>query len=330
MFGTGIQVWLQSIRSDVLAVLLGGVSLLGFAPTYAVLIAVLVFGVRLAPGLAVLGAVLLTGVVTDAAKEVVAFPRPDQVDDRLMRTYASGGDAIVSRGGGLGFWSLPSQDAIEKVRASRRGNYGFPSGHVSATTAFFVCTAWFIRARWLYGLTLVWIPLMALSRIYLGRHFLADVLGGLVIALVVSAMWIRFLPTQDPVDTGPGGRRRLRRLWFVTLALLALTPVLKSLPPAYVGAVTGLALSYSLIMKNGVPRDGGTTGQRTARIAIALTLFAVTLGMMGLAFGVEGASRLSTVFAGAVVTATTFAGTILLSRRLGLFETVTPQALPSA
>ncbi|MEO8358741.1 MAG: phosphatase PAP2 family protein [Vicinamibacteria bacterium] len=329
MFETGIHVWLQSIRSDLLAALLTGVSLLGYVPTYAVLIIAFVFGVRLAPGMAVLGAVVLTEVVTETAKEVVAFPRPDQVDDRLMRTYASG-DVIVSRGGAPTFWSLPTREAIEKVRASKRGNYGFPSGHVSAATAFLVCTAWFMRARWLYGLTLVWIPLMGLSRMYLGRHFLADVLGGLVIALVVSATWIRWLPAQDPVDTGPEGRRLVRRLWFVALGLLALTPWWNSLPPAYVGAVTGLALSYSLIVKTGSPRDGGTSGQRAARIAIALTLFAVTLGIMALAFGVEGASRWSLVFSGAVVTASTFAGTILLSRRLGLFEAVTPQALPSA
>ena len=122
MFETGINVWLQSMGSEVATALLSGVTLLGYLPAYAVLILTLAFGVRLRPGLAVLGAVILTGIVTEAAKEAVAFPRPDQVDDRLMRTFPSGGEAIVSRGGAPGFWSLPTPAAIEAVRARARGD----------------------------------------------------------------------------------------------------------------------------------------------------------------------------------------------------------------
>ena len=323
MFETGINVWLQSMGSPVLSALLSGVTLFGYLPAYAVLIVTLAFGVRLRPGLAVLGAVLLTGLVTEATKEAVAFPRPDQVDDRLMRTLASGGEPVVRRGGAPGFWSLPAPTAIEAVRARARGNYGFPSGHISAATAFLVCTAWFLRSRWVYAFSVGWLLLMALSRMYLGRHFLADVLGGFVIGLGVSSAWIRFFPARDPVGGSWPDRGALRALWILNVSLLALTPLWPPLALRYVGALVGLAISYTVVLVTGAPPDGGATRRRVTRVLLALTLFSITLGLTdGLpALAGRNGGRLEELFVGAIVTTSTFAGTLVLCRRLRLYET---------
>lgn len=322
LFETGINVWLQSIGSPVLSALLSGVSLLGYLPVYAVVIPALAFGVRLRPGLAVLGAVLLTGLVTEAAKEAVAFPRPDQVDDRLVRTRASGGEAIVRRGGAPDFWSLPAAAAIEEVRARARGNYGFPSGHVSAATAFLLGAAWFLRSRPVYAFAALWVPLMALSRMYLGRHFLADVLGGFVIALAVCAAWIRFFPATDPVDGTWPDRHALRGLWLLSLSLVALTPFSPLLEPRYVGTLAGLALSYSEVVRAGAPPDGGAWRLRLTRVVLALTLFSSSFGLTEGLLMLAGRSggRLSGLFLGAMVTGSTFAGGVYLCRRLRLYE----------
>ncbi len=328
MFDTGINVWLQSMGSSAATALLTGVTSLGYLPFHAFLIVTLAFGVRLRPGLAVLGAVLLTGLVTDGAKEVVGFPRPDQIDDRLMRTTASRGEAIVSRGSASGFWSLPAPAVIEKVReqaqARDHGVYGFPSGHVSATTALLVCSAWFLRFRWLYVFTAVWVPLMALSRMYLGRHFLADVLGGFVIAIGVSAVWIWLFDSKE--GKWPPSWS-LRGLWLLCLGLLVLMPWFPPISPGYAGALTGLALSYTLIGFTGAPPDGGTDPQRVGRVLLALAVFAITLGLTEgmLAFGGRIESRLGQWMVGAIVTASTFAGAIVLCRRLRLYESHSPR-----
>lgn len=325
MFDTGINVWLQSIGSPAATALLTGVTSLGYLPFHAFLIVTLAFGVRLRPGLAVLGAVLLTGLVTDGAKEVVALPRPDQIDDRLMRTAASRGEAIVARGSALGFWSLPSPAVIEKVREQARardhGGYGFPSGHVSATTALLVCTAWFLRFRWLYVFAAAWLPLMALSRMYLGRHFLADVLGGFVIALGVSALWLRLFGSSDSAEGKWPPKWPLRGLWLLCLGLLVSMPWSPPISPRYAGALTGLALSYTLISSAGQPPDGGTDRQRVSRVLLALAVFATTLTLMERMLAFEGwiVSRLAQWVVGAIVTASTFAGGIALCRRLRLY-----------
>ncbi len=310
--------------------LLTGVTFLGYLPFHAFLIVTLTFGVRLRPGLAVLGAVLLTGIVTEGAKEVAAFPRPDQVDERLMRTSASRGEAIVSRGSASGFWSLPAPEVIEQVREKSRardvGGYGFPSGHVSATTTLLVCSGWFLRFRWLYLFTAAWVPLMALSRMYLGRHFLADVLGGLVIAIGVSAVWIRLFDSFHlPEGNGPP-KRPLRGLWLLCLGLFVLMPWFPPISPRYAGALTGLALSYTLIASTGQSPDGGTNRQRVSRVLLALVVFATTLGLTDrmLAFDGRIESRLGQWVAGATVTASTFAGAIVLCRRLRLYGSQAP------
>jgi undecaprenyl-diphosphatase len=70
---------------------------------------------------------------------------------------------------------------------SFRPNYqAFPSGHSAASAAFFgvlffVC--------WRLGLGLFLIPLLvAASRIFLGAHYLSDVIGGLVLGLLCAAL----------------------------------------------------------------------------------------------------------------------------------------------
>lgn len=326
MFDTEINVWLQSMGSPAATALLSGVTFLGYLPFLAFLIVTLAFGVRLRQGLVVLGAVLLTGLVTEAAKEFVAFPRPDQVDDRLMRTFASRGEAIVSRGGAAGFWSLPAQDAIARVRKEAQtrdhGGYGFPSSHVSATTAFLVCTAWFVSARWFYGFTATWVGLMALSRMYLGRHFLADVLGGVVIAVFVSAVWIRLFAREDPAEREWPHQGSLRGLWLLCLGLLVLMPWCPPVAPRYAGALAGLALSYTLVSSAGPSSDGGTRGQRVSRVLLALLVFAATLTMTEriVPFEGRGQGRFAQWLGGAIVTAATFAGTMILCRRRRLYE----------
>lgn len=325
MFDTGINVWLQSMGSPAATALLAAVTFLGYLPFHAFLIVTLTFGVRLRPGLAVLGAVLLTGLVTEGAKEIVAYPRPDQVDDRLMRTSASRGEAIVSRGSASGFWSLPALEVIEKVREQARtrdhGGYGFPSGHVSATTALLVCSAWFLRFQWLYVFTVAWVPLMALSRMYLGRHFLADVLGGLVIAIVVSVVWIRLFDSFHLPEGKGAPKWPLRGLWLLCLGLLVLMPWCPPISPRYAGALTGLALSYTLIASTGQPHEGGTNRQRVSRVVLALVIFATTLTLTERLLALEGRieGRLAQWFVGATVTASTFAGATVLCRRLRLY-----------
>lgn len=69
---------------------------------------------------------------------------------------------------------------------SAAGN-GFPSGHAQQTTAFWSTAALRLRNGWVLLAPLL-IGLVALSRVYLGVHFVGDVLGGIAFGLIVSLL----------------------------------------------------------------------------------------------------------------------------------------------
>jgi undecaprenyl-diphosphatase len=74
--------------------------------------------------------------------------------------------------------------------------HAFPSGHVGASTAFFGVL---IFARRRIGLACLPIPiLIGLSRMYLGAHYLSDVVCAAVLGIVCAAIvWRFFLPHQQ-------------------------------------------------------------------------------------------------------------------------------------
>jgi undecaprenyl-diphosphatase len=75
-------------------------------------------------------------------------------------------------------------------------SFGFPSGHTMGATLFYGVLALFVaqsvRAWWLrvlaWSLASVAVLLIGLSRIYLGAHYLTDVLG----AFAVGLAWLAF------------------------------------------------------------------------------------------------------------------------------------------
>jgi membrane-associated phospholipid phosphatase len=82
----------------------------------------------------------------------------------------------------------------------RQNFQSFPSGHTAVTTGFFGVL---FLASWRIGLLCLPIPLfVALSRIFLGAHYLSDVVTSIVIgalcALLVAQLWLcRFDESRD-------------------------------------------------------------------------------------------------------------------------------------
>ncbi|SDX00612.1 undecaprenyl-diphosphatase [Arthrobacter sp. cf158] len=69
----------------------------------------------------------------------------------------------------------------------------YPSGHVSATTAFLMVLVFLIGRWWINVLAVLGVVVMMINRTYLSAHWLSDVLGGAYLAAgVVLLMWWRF------------------------------------------------------------------------------------------------------------------------------------------
>jgi membrane-associated phospholipid phosphatase len=102
----------------------------------------------------------------------------------------------------IGAWGL---QLVTKWAAGRdRPNldpWGFPSGHVLSLAVFFGLIVWLIataskrRRRWrvLASATCIWtLGIVAFSRLYLDKHWLTDLAGGLMagLAYLLLAIWI--------------------------------------------------------------------------------------------------------------------------------------------
>jgi membrane-associated phospholipid phosphatase len=92
--------------------------------------------------------------------------------------------------------------------------WGFPSGHVLSLVVFFGLMVWLVatasrrRRRWralASALCALTVAVVAFSRIYLDRHWLSDLAGGLTIGLayLLLAIWVIEVVTVDRTVATP-------------------------------------------------------------------------------------------------------------------------------
>lgn len=325
MFETGPVLWLQSLASGPLTALMVAVSALGYTPFYVGLVVALAFGWKLRQGLGVALALLLAGLLAQSMKTAFALPRPSDVDERVMDIPEWQPEALVSRGGAPGFWQLPTPEAITAVRARPDSSYGFPSGHVASAAAMVLALALLFRRRALVVLAAAWIPLMALSRMYLGRHFIADVLGGVGVgALSAAVAVLLYRPLASHRGPAPG-LRALSPLLALVGALLIGLPLTAVLDAESVGSLLGLTATFALLAVSGAPGDTGSLAHRAGRVGIAALMYVASSQLLD---AVLEAGGWDDVRAAILVTATltvvaTLAGGITLSCRLRLYRPAT-------
>jgi membrane-associated phospholipid phosphatase len=294
LFGTAPIKWLQARGSRTVTAVMNGISLVGYTRVYVAIAIALAFLVRLRAGAALLVLLALTGVLTDGAKVLVSSPRPDAVDTGV-RTLS----AIETMAE-----SFRSNSAAASVDAD--DGYGFPSGHVAATTAFFFGLLFLFRWPWAWKAMLVAVPVMALSRVYLGRHFIGDVLGGFgvgVIAVSIALLALTLGRLCNPARAFEAAGRTL--LVAGACALVALS---YGIPAPYdAGRLLGFAAgAMLLVFHEGSCPDNGTYGTSTFtrvwHLALAAAMF--TLAWWGVNTAIDAADLRNTpsgaLLAGAV------------------------------
>jgi membrane-associated phospholipid phosphatase len=101
---------------------------------------------------------LLSGAVNNISKNLFRQPRP--------------------------FWIDPD------VGMRETDGYGMPSGHAQHATAVYLLLAAWLRRGWGWPAALLFIFLMSLSRVYLGVHFVQDVVVGFVFGLLLVVLFL--------------------------------------------------------------------------------------------------------------------------------------------
>lgn len=77
---------------------------------------------------------------------------------------------------------------IHTVNGYRGGLYGFCSSHAANTFAFATLTALFFRHRWYAAAFYIWAVITSYSRIYLGVHYLGDIVCGAAVGILTATL----------------------------------------------------------------------------------------------------------------------------------------------
>lgn len=327
MFEVGPNLWLQSFDTPWLLWLMIAVSELGTSAFYMAAFLVLAFGIRLRPMLGVSLAMVLAGIATHAFKAGFALPRPSEVDARVLHKGETG-RALVEDGAADTFWALPSDEAIAKVRAAGEMDYGFISGHASAATAFALGLVVFfsLRQRPAWGFAIGWALVMGVSRMYLGRHFTADILGGWVIGGL--AVWLAWMFVHAVSGEAANARRRAwKAAGVLVAALLIVSLQVPLVDPGSAGQLLGILACLYVVTDCGTVDESGLA-QRLLRVVLAFGLgygLDLTLSMVWDAGAWPDRHPLSFLFA-AIGYPAAILGTFFVARRLELYRPATSAA----
>lgn len=177
---------------------------------------------------------------------------------------------------------------------SVEGTFGLPSGHAQIAAATWGALAAMARRPWAWWSAGVLIVLIALSRVYLGVHFVSDVVVGIVLGFAVLALVLKYeepaaawwrrqalgvqLAASAVISGAMIGVAALARAVVPVLepTLVQVDPLNLELLVAMAGSVLGMLAGASVMYRLGWFDVGGPTGQRVARWAIG----SVVVGMI--------------------------------------------------
>jgi len=132
-------------------------------------------------------------------------------------------------------------------------NYSTPSGHAQNSTTFFGWLTARVKTWWIALISIILVGLIGISRIYLGVHYLGDVLLGYGIGIVIVLVFVYLeKPARDYLSRY--NTEHLLVVFLVAGFLLTLIASLLPQPPndnlgAYGGLTMGFAIGLILEMR---------------------------------------------------------------------------------
>ncbi len=135
------------------------------------------------------------------------------------------------------------KDLVDVVNGYRSGGFGFVSGHATNSFGIAVLMSLIFMRRWVTFPLLTWAAINSYSRIYLGVHFVSDIIGGAIVGSLLAWMlyelyvWIRVRFYHIPKSEGRlsvysphSGRVVGIVISIYILLIIIFSPVLTTLP----------------------------------------------------------------------------------------------------
>jgi membrane-associated phospholipid phosphatase len=187
-WGYQILLEIQEWRTPFLNRFFLGVTALGDAPFYIMLLPLLYWCVHKQVALGLTFVYLSSTYVNNLLKSIFAIPRPG--DEALAPLLEKAGIAERVR---------PLADTYDP---------SWPSNHAQGSTVTWGYLASRLPRNWTWIVAAVLIALVSFSRLFLGVHFPQDVIAGILIGAAYLGLWIALEPrARDTVGTWSFGAR---------------------------------------------------------------------------------------------------------------------------
>lgn len=164
-----VVTFIQGFRSDILDMVFNAISFLGEEFIYMLILAIVYYVIDKKKGEILAFSIFFTGIFNNTLKGIVNAPRP--------------------------FEKFPSE--IENLRPSTSTGTSFPSGHTQIFTAFWMTFYTQFKKKFVLIFAISLSLLMAISRIYLGVHFLEDVLTSILLGIGTAYIIMKYLGKLD-------------------------------------------------------------------------------------------------------------------------------------
>ncbi len=206
-----------------------------------------------------------------------------------------------------------------------RMNSGFPSGHVCSTTVFWGAMILLFPGKFQRIAGAVFILLMPLSRMYLGRHFLGDVVGGFILAVVILLIgkflllpaFQKFVENRNEFSPFENISSFLLCSYLFAVPLfLLLVPLI---PVRDAAKLFGVNTAAFLLLARGFPIELQNLSAGIARMALATVVYISVKLLFLIPALYAPAALLYELLAGAVPAFISIWATVEISRRTGLY-----------
>ncbi|HCX22776.1 MAG: hypothetical protein CMB80_11795 [Flammeovirgaceae bacterium] len=187
MFTTQTVHQIQQFFGDSWYPFFEGISIFGNLLISTILVYILIGGFDFRKGILVANFLIISILVSFLLKSASDYPRPLNIDPTLNSFGFETGEDLISLQP-EGFFELFGEQILAKVRSTKLPREGFPSGHTAIITALLLGSFLVWRKKWMIPTFSIVVVLMMASRVYLARHYLGDVIGGLLITIVVVGL----------------------------------------------------------------------------------------------------------------------------------------------
>lgn len=279
MFQTKIHIWLQQFDNEYIIQFFKLVTMLGYPEFFMASLIVIIFGIHFRKGFVLLLVVMWTSAFTLVLKDTFDLPRPYMVENevKILDEAVNTDIDLLDDASAAHFFEFLPQSTIDYFD-NQPISYGLPSGHTSIAVAFWGSLMLLFRKRWLTILSVSLIFLIPFSRIYLGVHFIADILSGYIVGLLMLWFFYRLVIRPQALMKYLKINKHeftfdIKNFLILVAPLLWLAVLEETKYWIIPGVLLGFGAGLILLSQKGLPDETGSVLYRIGKVVSALVVF---------------------------------------------------------